>query len=408
VSPRNESPPAECDLVVVGGGIVGLAVARELLRRRPIIRLCLLEGEKRLASHQTGHTSGVIHAGIYYEPGSMKARLCVEGARELYEYCTQNGVRHERRGKLIVATSEEELPRLDELQRRAAANGVSDVARLEGSQIPEVEPHARGLAALHSPGTGIVDFTAVSAALADEVERSAGGTIHTGCRVTDSFTTEGRLVIRYQGGLVRASAGIFCAGLWADRLAIAAGAPADPRIVPFRGAFVRLQPGRAHLVRSSIYPVPDPELPFLGTHLTRGIDGQVLIGPSALLAPARDAYRLSRVRPGDIAETLRWPGTWRLARRHWRSGLAELRAAIGRRSLTMAAARLVPELRRTDTRRGPAGIRAQALGADGKLVDDFVVHVTERAVHVRNAPSPAATSALPLARLIADQLESLR
>jgi (S)-2-hydroxyglutarate dehydrogenase len=398
-------PPRECDLVVVGGGIIGLAVARELLRRRPIARLCVLEREPRLAAHQTGRSSGVVHAGIYYEPGSLKARLCVDGARRLYAYCEQRGVRFERNGKLILAVDERELGRLDELERRGIANGVPGLRRLAAEEIPEVEPNARGVAALHSPATGVVDFTAVARSFAEDV-RAEGGSLHVGCRAGRSTAGGGRVTVEHDNGSVTASAAIFCAGLWSDRLAVAAGAPADPRIVPFRGSYLRLKRDREP-VRGNVYPVPDPELPFLGPHLTRGIDGETLIGPTATIAAARDGYRFGRIRPRDIRETLTWPGTWRMAFRNRRAALVELRRAASRRSLVAEAARLVPSLTPADVRRGPIGIRAQALGRDGRLVDDFVVHRTERAIHVRNAPSPAATSSLALAELIADELEKV-
>lgn len=398
-------PPRECDLVVVGGGILGLAVARELLRRRPICRLCVLEAEDHLAAHQTSHSSGVVHAGVYYEPGTLKAKLCVEGSRALYEYCEERGIPYRRDGKLILAVDETELSRLDELERRGHANGVGGLARVGSDGIADIEPHARGVAALHSPQTGVVDFASVARAYAGDVERM-GGSVHISRRVLGSTARAGRVRIGYEGGTVTAAAAVFCAGLWSDRLAIDAGAPADPRIVPFRGAYLRLREERADLVRANVYPVPDPELPFLGAHFTRGIDGTVLIGPTALLAPARDAYRLSGIRPGDLAETLRWPGTWKMMRRHRRAGVLELRRSRNR-FYTAEAARLVPELKPGDVVRGPAGVRAQALGRDGRLVDDFVVHDTERAIHVRNAPSPAATSSLALAELIADRVEGI-
>jgi (S)-2-hydroxyglutarate dehydrogenase len=399
-------PPAECDIVVVGGGILGLAVARELLRRQPDARVAVLEREPMLASHQTGHSSGVIHGGIYYSPGSLKARLCVAGAAALYTYCEEKGIRVERNGKLIVATSEEELPRLDELERRGRANEVPGLRRVSADEIREVEPHVRGVAALHSPATGVVDFRQVAASFAADVA-AAGGSVHTGCAVGSVRAGDRRIEIEHRGGRTRAGAAVFCAGLWADRVAVAAGAPADPRIVPFRGAYLRLRHEHRGLVRGNVYPVPDPELPFLGAHLTRGIDGEMLIGPSALLAPARDAYRLRRVRAADLASTIGWPGTWRLARRHWRSGLAEIRVAASRRAFVRRASRFVPELEPSLLERGPVGIRAQALGRDGALVEDFVVHETERAIHVRNAPSPAATSSLALAALIADRLDAI-
>ena len=395
-------PLRECDLVVVGAGIVGLAVARELTLRHDGLRTVVLEREPGIGAHQTTHSSGVIHSGIYYEPGSLKARLCVAGMRELYEYCEARGIEARRDGKLIVATDAAELVRLDELERRGIANGVPELRRLGADEIRELEPHATGLAALHSPATGVVDFGLVAAAYADDL-RQAGGQVVTGCTVSaiDGGT------VTHSWGTTTARAVVVCAGAWADRLARAAGAAADPRIVPFRGAYLRLRPERSDLVRANIYPVPDPELPFLGAHLTRGPDGSVLLGPTALIAGARDAYRLRRLRAADLRETLAWPGTWRLARRFWRAGLTEIRHAASRRALVAAARRLVPELRAEDFTAGPAGVRAQALGRDGALVDDFLVSRAERALYVRNAPSPAATSSLPLARLIADEAEPL-
>lgn len=392
--------------MVVGGGIIGLAAARELLARRPGARLALLEREPRFAAHQTGHTSGVVHSGIYYEPGSLKARLCVDGARELRSYCEQREIPFDPRGKLIVAAKPSELSGLDELERRGRDNAVPGLRRVAADQITAIEPHARGVAALHSPATAVVDFAAVARSFAADVV-AAGGTVHRGYPVLGSRARGASIAIRHSGGVTEAALAVFCAGLWSDRLAVGAGAPADPRIVPFRGAYLRLRPQRRELVRASVYPVPHPDLPFLGAHLTRGIDGAVLVGPSALIAAARDAYRLWRLRPGDVASTAAWPGTWRLAARHWRTGLAELRHAASRRAFAAQATGLVPELRAADLERGPVGVRAQALGRDGRLIDDFVVHRTERALHVRNAPSPAATSALALASLIADQLEEL-
>lgn len=399
-----QAPPARCDLVVVGAGIVGLAAALELARRHPAARLAVLEREPRISAHQTGHSSGVVHAGIYYRPGSLKARLCVEGARSLYRYCEERGLPARRGGKVVVATRDDELPRLDELERRGLANGVAGLRRIGPEELRELEPHARGVAALHSPATGVVDFAAVARALARDLA-GRGATIHTGCGVRSVAASATEVELAHARGATRSRAAVFCAGAWADRLAVAAGAPAEPRIVPFRGAFVRLRPERRHLVRSSIYPVPDPELPFLGVHLTRGVDGEVHMGPTALMVGARDAYRPALLRARDLAETLAWPGTWRLLRRHWRSALAEARRAISRRALVAELRGLVPDLAPADVVPGFAGVRAQALGRDGALLDDFVVSRTERAIHVRNAPSPAATSALPLARLIADEVE---
>jgi 2-hydroxyglutarate dehydrogenase len=395
---------SECDVVVVGGGILGLAVARELLRRRAGASVTVLERERALARHQTGHNSGVIHAGIYYEPGSLKARLCVEGARELYAYCEEHGVRFERLGKLIVARDESELGRLDELERRGRANEVPGLRRVDAQGLREIEPHARGVAGLHSPATGVVDFAEVALALAADVQ-AAGGRVEAGCEVTGIDAADGaahaagssgggRIRLVHSRGETRARFAVLCAGAWADELAVMAGADPDPRIVPFRGAYLRLRPDRSHLVRGLVYPVPDPALPFLGVHLSRHIDGNVSLGPSALLAPAR------------LAHSLAWPGTWRMARRWWRTGLTELAHALSRRRFAREAARYVPELEPGDFSPWYAGVRAQAVGRDGRLIDDFVISATERALHVRNAPSPAATSALALARLIVDRAET--
>jgi (S)-2-hydroxyglutarate dehydrogenase len=399
-------PPAECDVAVVGGGIVGQAVAREILARRPGAKLCVLEAEPRIGAHQTGRSSGVVHAGIYYEPGSLKARLCVEGARALYDYCDAKEIPYRKSGKLVVAVEEDELGRLDELERRGTLNEVRELRRLGADEIAEVEPNARGVAALHSPQTGVVDFVSVATAYAGDVE-AAGGTIHLGTSVRGARPTGGKLTIEHSAGTTVAGEAVFCAGLWSDRLAVACGAPADPRIVPFRGGYLKLAPADAALVRANVYPVPDPDLPFLGAHLTRNFAGDVLIGPSALMAPARDAYDLRDVRRRDIGETLRWPGTWKMMRHHWRAGLVETRNAISPASFVAEAARMVPALAGAKALPGPAGIRAQALGRDGKLVDDFVIHRTEHAVHVRNAPSPAATSSPAISKLIADELDSL-
>jgi len=400
-------PPAGADFCVVGAGIVGLAVARELQARDPGAEIVVLERGPRIAGHQSGHSSGVIHAGIYYAPGSLKARLCVDGARRLYEFCDERGVEARRSGKVIVAATETELPRLDELERRGLANGVPGLRRIGPEDLREIEPHAAAIAALHSPSTGVVDFPAVAAALAAELT-AGGGRVVTGCAVRGLRPAAGALSVEHSGGRTEAGAAVLCAGPWADRLAVAAGADPDPRVVPFRGAYLRLRPGRDSLVRASIYPVPDPELPFLGMHLTRNAAGEVLLGPTALVAGARDAYRLRRVLPRDLFESLAWPGTRRMMRRFWRTGLVEIRHAVSIRSFVSEFRRYVPELHETDVERSPhAGVRAQAIGRDGSLVDDFVISESERAVHVRNAPSPAATSALALAELIADRVEAL-
>jgi 2-hydroxyglutarate dehydrogenase len=393
-----------CDLVVVGAGILGLAVAREALRRDPDLRVHVVEREERVGAHQTGHNSGVVHAGIYYAPGSLKARLCVEGARDLYAFCERHDVPVEHCGKVIVALTEDEVPGLDALEWRGRQNGVAGLRRLDRRGLRDLEPHAEGVAALHSPATGIVDFPAVARALAREVIED-GGRITLGRAVTGVESRPGEVVLRTADGDLAARHAVFCAGAWSDRLAVAAGASPDPRIVPFRGAYLRLRPERRDLVRSLIYPVPDPSLPFLGVHLTRHIDGDVLVGPTALMVGARDAYRLRRLRPADLGATLAWPGTWRMARRWWRTGLSEMGYAANRAAFVRAAQRYVPELQPADVLPGPSGIRAQALARDGALVDDFVFSHTGRALHVRNAPSPAATSSLAIARLIADRAE---
>jgi (S)-2-hydroxyglutarate dehydrogenase len=302
--------------------------------------------------------------------------------------------------------SEAERPRLDELERRGTANGVQGLRRVPATEIAEIEPHVRGVEALHSPQTAVVDFQAIARSFADDV-RAAGGEVVTGCAV-DTVEPDRRGVrLRHTAGESRARFAVFCAGAWSDRLAVAAGGEADPRIVPFRGAWLRLRPERRDLVKALVYPVPDPALPFLGVHFTRGTDDEVLVGPTALLAGARDAYALGRVRPADVRDTLSWPGTYRMARRWWRTGLQELRHAVSHRALVADATRYIPELRRDDVLPGPAGVRAQALGRDGSLIDDFVLSESPNALHVRNAPSPAATCCLPLARLIVDRAPTI-
>jgi 2-hydroxyglutarate dehydrogenase len=392
------------DVAVVGAGILGLATARELLRRSPGARVVVLEREDRIAAHQTGHNSGVVHAGIYYTPGSLKAQLCVAGARELYEFCDEHGVPYERCGKLIVALDASELERLDELERRARANEVPGIRRVDGlAALREIEPEVTGVAGLHSPNTGIVDFGAVARAYAADVT-ARGGDVRTGVTV---FRLSGS-VLHTSAGEIEARRVVACAGAWSDRLAQASGEPPDPRIVPFRGGYMKLREHARSLVRGLIYPVPDPTLPFLGVHLTKTIHGEVWLGPSALLAPSRTAYRLTSVNRRDLGATLRWPGTWRMARRWWRTGLTEMRMAADRRAFVRACARYVPAVSAGDVEDGPAGIRAQAVGRDGKLLDDFAFASAPGVLHVRNAPSPAATSSLAIAKVIADRLEATR
>jgi 2-hydroxyglutarate dehydrogenase len=395
-------PSGECDLAIVGAGIVGLATAHELQRRRPDARVVVLEREDRVGVHQTGSNSGVAHAGIYYKPGSLKAKLCVEGIRRMYDFCDEHGVAYERCGKVIVALDRSELDRLDELERRGHANGVPGLRRIGPDELGELEPHAAGIEALHSPQTGIVDFGGVARALAGQVE-AGGGVVATSCGVSGFERTNGRTRIAHARGETRARQVIVCAGAWSDRLAVAAGADPDPRIVPFRGGYLTLRAEKRHLVRSLIYPVPDPELPFLGVHLTKRVDGEILLGPTALVVGALDAYKLSRFRARDLRATLGWPGSWKMMRRFWKTGISELRMAASRRAFVEACARYVPELEVGDVTDGPAGIRAQAVGRDGALVDDFVFSEAEGALFVRNAPSPAATSSLAIADHIADR-----
>lgn len=390
------------DVAIVGGGIIGLATAYRLLERRPRLRLALLEKEPELAMHQSGRNSGVVHAGLYYPVGSLKARLCREGRAELERFCEERGVPLVRCGKVVVATHETELPRLVELRARGEANGLRGLAELGPERLRELEPHAAGLRALHVPETGIVDFRRVALALAEEIRR-LGGEILLGRRVTGVRRLGDELVLETSAGPVLAWNLIACAGLQSDRLARAAGAPERMRVIPFRGDYLTLRPRARHLVRGLIYPVPDPALPFLGVHLTRRIDGEVWAGPNAVLALARERYGRASVDPADLLESITWPGLPRLLRRHWRSGLAELLRDRSRAAFLAACRRLVPELGPEDVDWGPSGIRAQAVLHSGELADDFVVQAAPRMLHVRNAPSPAATASLAIGRVVAEQ-----
>jgi L-2-hydroxyglutarate oxidase len=382
--------------VVVGAGIVGLAVAHRLLLDRPYATVTVLEKEDRVGAHQTGHNSGVIHSGIYYRPGSLRAQLCVAGARSMVEFCRENGVPHEVTGKLIVATAEAELPRLRVLAERAAANGVP-AELVDPPAARELEPNVSCLAALHVRSTGITDYGLVCHTLAKLIA-DRGGQVRTGVRVT--AITEGQ--VRTTDGDLPVDTLVNCAGLHADRIARLAGTIPPVRIIPFRGEYYTLR--RPELVRGLIYPVPDPDLPFLGVHLTRTVDGHLHAGPNAVLATSREGYRWGRVNMRDVLDTARYPGAWRLARRHLGTGVDEVRRSLSRRRFAASLARLVPDVTPEDLVPAPAGVRAQAVGRDGGLLDDFLLVRAERQLHVLNAPSPAATSALEIARRILDEL----
>ncbi len=394
------------DVAVVGGGIVGLSAARELLRRQPGLSLALLEKEERVGQQQTGHGSGVIHSGLYYEPGSLKARLCVEGAASMYAYCADRSIPVERCGKVVVATDPAELPVLTELFRRGRANGVADLELVGPERLREIEPHCEGRQAIWSPSTGIVDFARVARSLADDV-RVAGGEVLTGRTVTALSGTAGPVIVETSRGDFAARRVLTCAGLYADRVARLSGASVAPTIVPFRGSYWQLRPASRHLVRNLVYPVPDPTFPFLGMHFTRRIgDGAVWLGPNAVLSLSREGYRRRDVRPRDVAQTLGDEGFRQLVKRYWKAGAAEVVRDLSLRLVAASASRLVPELTVRDIEPGPSGVRAQALRQDGSLLDDFLVDVQgARLMHVRNAPSPAATASLAIAGLIVDRWE---
>jgi len=394
-------PTERADVAIVGAGIVGLATALRLLEQKPDLRVVLLEKEATIASHQTGHNSGVLHAGLYYRPGSLKARLCREGKADLEAYCEAHAVPFERTGKLVVALDESELGRFAALKERALANGVPGLEEIGPERIRELEPHAVGLKALWSPGTGIIDFLAVARAFAhDIVER--GARIETR-RAVESIDQHGHeMVIGTSRGDLVARRVITCAGLQADRVAAMTGDDHDrPRIVPFRGDYYTLKPEAQHLVRGLIYPVPGAQLPFLGAHLTKRLDGGVLAGPNAVLATSREGYGRLAVSPRDLVDTVTYPGFLKLARRFWRVGAREMWRDWYKRAFVADLRRFVPALSSEHLVFGPSGIRAQALQRDGSMVDDFQLGGSGRVLHVFNAPSPAATSSLAIGRVLA-------
>lgn len=389
---------------IVGGGIVGLAVARELTLRRPETRVVVFEREDRVAAHQTGHNSGVVHAGLYYKPGSLKAELCTRGRALIKEYAAEHGLPYDECGKLVVAVDPAELARFDALERTARQNGVPGLLRVDGAGIAEVEPHAVGVAALHSPHTAITDFTAIARRLAEEIEGS-GGRIHLSTPVTGVARAGGGVDVLSNGQPHRVDRLVICGGLESDRLGRLAGGPAEPRIVPFRGEYLFVVPEKQDLVRGMVYPVPDPRYPFLGVHFTRRVGGGLEVGPNAFLAMSRQRYGRGSFAPRDLANTLAWPGFWRFAARHWRTGITELRGVLSVRSYMAHAQRYVPEIGPADVRRAGLGLRAQAVARDGSLVDDFVIHHEDGITSVRNAPSPAATSSLAIAEYVVDRMD---
>lgn len=410
------------DVAVVGGGIVGLATARELILRHPSLRLILLEKEQQLAVHQSGHNSGVIHSGIYYTPGSLKARLCVRGATLAYEYCDKKGLPYKKCGKLIVAVEQEEIPRLRALYERGVKNDVRDLSIVDAKGIREREPFCRGIMALDSPHTGIVDWRMVALRYGQDFEE-AGGTVVTGSEVNDiamvtespAGSAEGMkypIAIRdKKGNEVRCRYVLTCGGLYSDRLSQISGCSREPRIVPFRGDYLVLKPEKHYLVKGNIYPVPDPRFPFLGVHFTPRMDGSVWLGPNAVLAFKREGYKVYDFNARDFADALSFRGLQRLVMKNLTYGIGEMYRGIFIGAQVKILQKYIPELSLSDVLRGPAGVRAQALDRDGNLVDDFVFDggvgdVGSRVLHVRNAPSPAATSSLAIGEMVADEVES--
>lgn len=388
------------DLIVIGGGIVGLAAALEIARRFPRLRFLVLEKESRVGQHQSGHNSGVIHSGVYYKPGSLKAKLCVEGARAMIQFCRDHDIPYQLCGKVIVATRNHELPRLEELCRRGEANGVNSLRFLGPEELHDIEPYANGIRALAVPSTGITDYAKVCEALAGLIK--ARGEIALSTKVTGLRSNPEEVIVQTDRGEFAAKGIINCAGLFSDRIAEMAGVKPDLTILPFRGEYYDLLPGRSSLVRALIYPVPDPQFPFLGVHFTRRINGSVDAGPNAVLALRREGYERSDFNLGDLASALVFPGFWHMAAKHWRNGLGEFHRSLSKVAFVRALQKLLPELRDEDLVPGGSGVRAQAVKRDGTLVDDFYFVRSHRFLHVLNVPSPAATASLRIGSYIAD------
>ena len=393
------------DYCVIGGGIVGMSTAMSLLRQRPDASVVVLEKEDRLARHQTGHNSGVIHSGIYYEPGSLKAQMCRRGARATKEFCAEHGVPVAVPGKLLVATDERDAARMAALQERAGRNGI-DVERLSASDLRRLEPHVRGVGALHVKETGIVNYTNVSQAM-DKTVRDAGGEIELGVEVTAIHESPTQVIVTAGERRWAARQLVACAGLQADRVARMAGVTTTARIIPFRGEYYRLPASRSDIVTRLIYPIPDPSLPFLGIHLTPMIDGTTTVGPNAVLGLSREDYRKLAVTAADVRDIVTFPGFWKVAAAHARTGVVEMRNSLFKRGYLSACRRYCPDLQMDDLLPMDAGIRAQAVLADGTLLHDFAWEQTDRTLHVINAPSPAATSAIPIGEMIAARCNGL-
>ena len=383
------------DVAIAGGGIIGLSTAMHLTQRFPDLRVAVLEKEAELATHQTGHNSGVIHSGIYYRPGSHKANFCVAGVQKLIQFCDDNEIEYERCGKVIVATGESELGRLDSLYERGVANGVEGLEVIGPERLREIEPHAAGIKALWAPGTGIADYPRVAQVYASKFAHS-GGDVFTEARVQSITRKGGVLAIETPKGTVQAKHLINCAGLYADRVARMIEERVDVRIVPFRGEYYTLRPESHHLVSGLIYPVPDPRFPFLGVHYTRNVFGNVEAGPNAVLAMSREGYRKSDIRLGETMGTLTYPGFWKMTAKHWRTGLSEMRRSYSKGIFLRDLQRLLPEITERDLAPGGSGVRAQAVAGNGALLDDFSIIQGREAVHVLNAPSPGATSSLAI------------